>query len=110
MSCLSPKRRDYARLCHAKSIVGVVTQTLINYEQRGLVKPRFRSEAGHRLYGTEEVAQLRFIKRANLAWLTLAEAKDLLTLIAEGERGENIPQIKEVLEERLRETERRCRR
>ena len=52
------------------------------------------------------VAQLQFIKRANLAGLTLAEVKELLALIAKGERGENVPRVKEVLEEKLRETER----
>ena len=87
--------------------MGVVAQTLLNYEQRGLVKPLVRSEAGHRLYGAEEVARLQFVKRANLAGLTLAEVKDLLALIAQGERDENIPQAKEVLEERLREAERK---
>jgi DNA-binding transcriptional MerR regulator len=52
------------------------------------------------------VAQLQFIKRANLAGLTLAEVKELLALIAKGERGENVPRVKEVLEEKLQETTR----
>jgi DNA-binding transcriptional MerR regulator len=44
---------------------------------------------------------------ANLAGLTLAEVKELLTLIAEGERGENLPRLKEVLEQKLRGNEQR---
>ena len=53
------------------------------------------------------MARLQFIRQAKLAGLTLTEAKDLLALIAEGERGENIPRLKEVLEEKLRKTEQR---
>ncbi len=51
------------------------------------------------------MAQLRFIRQANLAGLTLAEVKELLALIAEGERGENLPRVNEVLEEKVREAE-----
>ena len=86
-------------------LMGLDAQTIRNYERQGLIKPRARSEAGHRLYGEEEVARLRFLRRAKLAGLTLAEAKGLLALVAKGERGEDIPHLKEELEEKLRETE-----
>ncbi len=89
-------------------LVGLSAQTIRNYEQQRLLKPLTRSEAGqHRLYGQEQVARLRFIKQANLAGLPLAEVKELLALVAQGERGENIPRLKEVLEEKIQETERR---
>jgi MerR family transcriptional regulator, Zn(II)-responsive regulator of zntA len=86
-------------------LMGVEAQTLRNYEQQGLLTPLIRSEAGHRLYGQEDVARVRFIKRANLAGLALVEVKELLALVAAGERGENILRLKEVLEEMLRKTE-----
>ncbi len=88
-------------------LFGLGVGTLHNYERHGLLKPAGRSKAGHRLYGAQEVARLQFIKQANLVGLTLAEVKELLALIAKGERGENIPRVKEVLEEKLRETERK---
>jgi DNA-binding transcriptional MerR regulator len=88
-------------------LMGVEAQTIRNYEQQGLLKPVARSEGGHSLYGQEEVARARFIKRAKLAGLTLAEVKGLLALVAEGERGENLPHLRGVLEEKLRQTERR---
>ena len=89
-------------------LAGVSANSIRQYEQRSLLKSAARSEAGqHRLYGQEEVSRLQFIKRASLAGLTLAEVKELLALIAEGERGENIPHVKEVLEEKLREAERK---
>jgi DNA-binding transcriptional MerR regulator len=87
-------------------LAGVSTRTILNYEQQSLLKPVGRSEgARHRLYGPLQVAQLRFIRQANLAGLTLAEVKKLLALIAEGERGENLPRASEVLEEKIREAE-----
>ncbi len=88
-------------------IAGLRAQTIRNYEQQGLLKPVARSEGGHSLYGQEVVARARFIKRAKLAGLTLAEVKGLLALVAVGERGENIPRLKEVLEKQLREIERK---
>jgi DNA-binding transcriptional MerR regulator len=86
-------------------LMGVEAQTIRNYEKQGLLKPVARSEGGHSLYGQEEVARARFIKRAKLAGLTLAEVKGLLALVAEGERGDNIPRLKEVLEKQLQKTE-----
>ncbi len=89
-------------------LMGVEAQTIRNYEQQSLLKPAARSETGqHRLYGQEEVARAQFIKRAKLFGLPLAEIKELLALVAQGERGEDIPRLKEVLEEKLRKTDRR---
>ena len=88
-------------------LMGLEAQTIRNYEQQGLLTPLTRSEAGHRLFGQEEVTRARFIKQANLAGLTLAEIKGLLALVAEGERGENIPRLNELLEKNLRKTEQR---
>ena len=87
-------------------LAGVGTRTILNYEQQSLLKPIGRSEgARHRLYGPLQVAQLRFIRQANLAGLTLAEVKKLLALIADGERGEDLPRVNKVLEEKVREAE-----
>ncbi len=95
------------RVGELAQLMGVEAQTIRNYEKQRLIKPSTRSEAGQRLYDQGVVAQLQFIKRANLAGLTKAEVKELLILIAEGEGGENIRRVKEVLEEKLQETERR---
>ena len=94
------------RIGDLAQLIGVHTQTIRNYEQQCLIKPTTRSEVGHRFYDQGVVAQLQFIKRANLAGLTLAEVKELLSLTAESEEGENVPHVKEVLEEKLREAER----
>ena len=102
------KRADnqLLKIGEVAQLMGVRAQTIRNYEQQGLLTPVGRSKAGqHRLYGAYEVAKLRFIKRANLAGITHAEVKELLPLIAKGERGEDLPRLKEVLEEKLREIE-----
>ena len=42
-------------------LLSVESQTIRNYEQMGLLRPLTHSEAGHRLYGQEEVARAHFI-------------------------------------------------
>ncbi len=87
-------------------ISGLHAQTIRNYEQQSLLKPAARSKAGqHRLYGDEEVARLQFIRQANLAGLTLREVKELLALIDGGQRGENLPRVREALEKNIRDAE-----
>ena len=87
-------------------LMGVEPQTIRNYEQQSLLKPAARSKAGqHRLYGDEEVARLQFIRQANLAGLTLREVKELLALIEGGQRGENLPRVREALEKHIRDAE-----
>ncbi len=103
---MEPEGTQLLRIGEIAKLLSLSSQTLLNYEQEGLLKPTARSQARHRLYGAEEVAQLQFIKRANLAGITKAEVKELLALIAKGEEGENVSHVKEVLEEKIRETAR----
>ena len=95
------------RVGELAQLMGVEAQTIRNYEKQRLIKPSTRSEGGQRLYDQGVVAKLRFVKRANLAGITKAEVKEILSLLAEGEGGENIRRLKETLEEKLRETERK---
>jgi DNA-binding transcriptional MerR regulator len=54
-----------------------------------------------------EVARLRFIQRAKLLVLTLEEIKELVGLSARCNEGEIVPRLEEVLETKLKETERK---
>ncbi len=88
---------------------GSPVSTILHYEKRSLLKPVARSEAGHRLYSREVVARLEFIKRAKQVGHTLNEIKELLPPTAEehgrgGESSTARPK-KDVLAEKLRETE-----
>ncbi len=99
------EQKDFLKIGEIAQLAGLSVNSVRQYEQRGLLKTSARSEAGHRLYSQEEVVQLQFIKRANLSGLTLAEVKDLLALVDKGERGENLPRVNEVLEEKIQEAE-----
>ncbi len=55
-------------------------QTVRYYERRGLVLPRGRSSAGYRLYTTDAVRVVRFIKRAQALGFSLDEVAELLEL------------------------------
>ncbi len=92
---------DVARL------TGLPVKRIRYYEQRGLLEPAPRTEAGYRLYGAEEAARLKFIKRAKLLGLTLEEIRALVDLAAGCNRGEIMPRLQEVLQKKLEETDRR---
>lgn len=63
----------------AKS-VGVHIQTVRYYERCRLLKPAARSSAGYRLYGVNEVRQLRAIKNAQALGFTLRDIGELFAL------------------------------
>jgi Hg(II)-responsive transcriptional regulator len=65
---------------------GVNVQTLKYYERRGLLQEPKRRASGYREYGTDAVARVRFIKRAQELGFTLAEIAELLTLREHAER------------------------
>jgi DNA-binding transcriptional MerR regulator len=86
-------------------ITGLSIKTIRYYERRGLLEPPSRTEAGYRLYGSEEVARLQFIQRAKLLGLTLEEIRELVELATRCNEGEIVPRLEEVLEAKLLETE-----
>ena len=88
-------------------LTGLSVKTLHHYEEEGLARPAGRSETGYRLYGEEEVARLRFIRRAKLLGLTLEEIKELVSLAAGCNAGELVPTLKDILEVQLEKTDRR---
>lgn len=55
-------------------------QTVRYYERRGLVLPHGRSSGGYRLYTTDAVRVVRFIKRAQALGFSLDEVAELLEL------------------------------
>ena len=58
--------------------VGIGIETVRFYERQGLIKPPPRTDSNYRIYPEDEVARLRFIKRAKNLGFTLSEIKDLL--------------------------------
>lgn len=99
--------KNLLKVGEVAQLTGFSVKTLHYYEKQGLAKPASRTEAGHRLYGEEEVARLQFIKRAKLLGLTLEESRELVSLAAGCNKGEIVPTLKYILEEQLEESERR---
>jgi DNA-binding transcriptional MerR regulator len=84
---------------------GVGVQTLHYYERLGLLPKPKRSAANYRLYPSEAIRRVRFIKKGQALGLTLDETKEILNL---KERG-RAPccKVAELGEKHLREIEAR---
>lgn len=63
----------------------VPTKTIRYYEEIGVLPPPERSPNGYRLYGTDAVERLDFIKDAQATGLTLEEIATVLRLRGKGE-------------------------
>lgn len=50
------------------------------YEHEGLIQPSAKTGSGYRLYDTEAIRRLQFIRHAQQCGFTLAEIRELLTL------------------------------
>jgi MerR family copper efflux transcriptional regulator len=61
--------------------VGIGIETVRFYERQGLIEPPPRTDSNYRIYPEEEVARLRFIKRAKNLGFTLNEIKELLFIL-----------------------------
>ncbi|MEV8311669.1 MerR family transcriptional regulator [Streptomyces flavidovirens] len=59
---------------------GVTRKAIRTWENKGLLPPAERTEAGYRLFTADDIAMLRFIRQAKTLGLTLAEIGDILDL------------------------------
>ena len=59
---------------------GVSIDTIRFYESKGLVSASMRSEAGYRLFSSDDLTRLLFISRAKQVGFTLDEISELLDL------------------------------
>jgi Hg(II)-responsive transcriptional regulator len=72
--------------------VGLGVETLRYYERRGLVEPQRRTAAGYRLYRSDALRRLRFIRRAQALGFSLDEVAGLLSL--SDRPGESAAEVK----------------
>jgi len=62
-------------------------QTIRYYEREGLLPQPPRRPSGYRMFSSDSVRRVRFIKRAQELGFSLAEIKELLALRIDEERG-----------------------
>ncbi|PSM49629.1 heavy metal-responsive transcriptional regulator [Chroococcidiopsis sp. CCALA 051] len=82
---------------------GVPIKTIRYYEELGLLKTSGRTEGGFRIFSSDVLARLNFIKRAQRLGLSLAEIKDFLEIHDRGELPCEHVQIK--LEDKISQIE-----
>lgn len=80
--------------------VGLPSRTLRYYDRIGLVCPP-RTPAGYRVYGPEEEARLRFIRRAKMLGFSLAETRELLAVAERGRSSEVGPEVERLLDAKI---------
>ncbi|TMM55417.1 MerR family transcriptional regulator [Sulfitobacter sabulilitoris] len=65
---------------------GVNIETIRYYEREGIVPAPGRSAAGRRLYSTEEIAMLRFVRRCRDLGFPISVIKTFLSLSGQDDR------------------------
>lgn len=81
----------------------VAIDTVRYYERNGILPKPDRQASGYRRYGEDDVARLRFVRRAKALGFTLVEIRDLLAL--SGRRAEDMAGLKAAAIEKLGDVE-----
>ena len=81
------------------SLSGVPIKTIRYYEELGLIKASGRTEGGFRLFDSDILPRLHFIKRAQSLGLSLLEIKDFLSVHDQGDLP--CDHIKEKLQDKV---------
>ncbi|MGE0580718.1 MAG: heavy metal-responsive transcriptional regulator [Steroidobacteraceae bacterium] len=82
---------------------GVPIDTVRYYERHGILPAPRRRPSGYRSYGLDDVARLRFIRRAKALGFSLEEIHDLLALTAR--RSRNMASVKKAATAKLADVE-----
>ena len=91
----------------AAAASGVSAKMIRYYEQIDLIPPAERTGAGYRLYSEQDVATLRFIRRARDLGFSVEEMTTLLALWRDKNRAS--AEVKRIAEDHIGDIERRIR-
>lgn len=78
---------------------GVSVDTIRYYEKQRLLGPSRRTEGGFRLFGTEDLKGIQFIRRAQELGFSLTEIRELIIL--QGDRAEACSHVRSMLTTKL---------
>ncbi len=93
---------DLARACET------TVRTVRFYEEAGVLCPEMRSDGGHRLFGSDEVAKLQLIMDLREAGLSLTAIKELFELKRKHRTPEDASaEMSKVLEAQIEEMQRK---
>jgi len=82
---------------------GLTPKAVRLYENKGLLEPTPRTQAGYRLYDGEDVAVLRFVRQARALDLSLADIREIIDLQRLG--AQPCGHVLRIVESRLKEVE-----
>lgn len=80
---------------------GLTAKMIRHYEQSGLLQKSPRTESGYRLYNSEQVNQLRFIRQARNLGFSLSDIHSLLALWQDPQRESRA--VKQLAQQHLAE-------
>ena len=83
------------------AITGCHIETIRFYEKEALLPHPDRSEGGHRLYSTQLIERLVFIRRSRELGFSMAEIRQLLSLV-DGEQV-SCQRVQQIADEHLRD-------
>ncbi|HKY04412.1 MAG TPA: heavy metal-responsive transcriptional regulator, partial [Blastocatellia bacterium] len=101
------KNRRALKIGEVSRQTGIGIETLRFYEKSGLLDRPARTESGYRMYRSDVLDRLRFIKRAQVLGFSLDEIKRLI----DDARGGHSPceEVREIVRSRLEELDQRMR-
>ncbi|MFC3032332.1 Cu(I)-responsive transcriptional regulator [Pseudoalteromonas fenneropenaei] len=82
---------------------GLSAKMIRHYEQSGLVRKSPRTDSGYRLYNSEQISQLRFIRQARKLGFSLQDIQSLLALWQDPQRESRA--VKQLAQQHLTEIE-----
>ncbi len=85
--------------------IGVRPSAIRYYETRGIIRPAARGANGYRLYDTDALKVLSFVRRAQSLGITLKEMKPLLTVASQGRQP--CRHVKQLARTHLREIDKK---
>ena len=80
---------------------GLSAKMIRHYEEAGLLKKANRTDAGYRLYNSQQLQQLSFIKQARTLGFSIAQVSSLLDLWRNPQRSSK--EVKQLAEQHLDE-------